>query len=165
MFDYYSMLRDTLLGIASSSGITSAIAQADSREPLYTLGIDLNDPPKVNEQPVVVLQPCESPIDAGNYDGGFNSDEVNPAFSIEWWFECSTKTVASGITVYDGYQYADSIGRAIGNYVLGHFQGKGYELSTMAYTINQTEQYPTYLGYMVCAVKGIKSLNEDPQFS
>jgi ribose 5-phosphate isomerase RpiB len=67
--------------------------------------------------------------------------------------------------MYDGYMYADAIGQAIGNHVISHFRSKGFELSTLAYTINQTEQYPTYLGYMVCSVKGIKDLNGEPTFT
>lgn len=168
MLQYINVIKGIGEHIASSSGVVAAFATVDSvNAPRFYLGIDVSDPPKLEDGPVCIINPAPSQVDAGEgvINLGQDYNEQNPGFSVEYWFNCTTKTTTNNLTRLDGYDYCDDIGRSIVTEVTSYFSNKGYQLSFADYGILPLAEFPTFVGFATFCIRGLRTLEADPTFA
>lgn len=166
MFSYFDLIKNVSIQLASTSGVTTALRDADQdlREPVIHLGYDFNQIPSSDDGPVLIILPSASPVDSGNgvVNMGVSYLERNPAFYVQWQFTNSSVSTTSGVVCQDGIEHVDKIGRIIVDTIESYFDGLGYQLSYVDFDTTITECYPTFSGAAVIAVRGLVTLGSEP---
>lgn len=168
MLEYINVIKGIGEHIATSSGVVAAFDSVDGvNPPRFFLGIDINDPPKLEDGPVCIINPAPSQVDSGSGSINLGQDynEQSPGFSVEWWFNCTTKTTTNNLTRLDGYDYCDDIGQVIINEVVDYFRQLGYELSYIDYSVLPIAEYPAFVGIAMFCIRGLRTLEADPTFN